>query len=295
MRKVLLVVASLFLVMLFIQSNASAGDDAVVAKIGDRKITLKDFKRITDYFDPERQKMLETNPQLKETVLKQFVQSIVISDLAKQKGFDKNPEIAEQLQFFSDNFLANEYLKREKAQKIAISDEELKTYYDSHTSEFKTPEMIKARHILVKVENTASEDEKKKAKEKAEMYLKKIKDGEDFAKLASEVSDDTGSKAKGGDLGFFQKGRMVKPFEDAAFSLKPGEVSGVVETQFGFHILKVEDRKDSTIESFDAVKERLRQKLLQDRTRQEITEFIDKAMLDSKAELYPDVLMGEKK
>jgi peptidyl-prolyl cis-trans isomerase C len=295
MRKFLLMVGGLFLVMLFIQANVSAADDAVVAKIGERKITMKDFKRITDYFDPERQKMLETNPQLKETVLKQFVQSIVISDLAKQKGFDKKPEIAEQLQFFSDNFLANEYLKREKAQKITVSDDELKSYYDSHTGEFKTPEMVKARHILVKVENTASEDEKKKAKEKADMYLKKIKDGEDFAKLASEVSDDPSSKVKGGDLGFFQKGRMVKPFEDAAFSLKPGEVSSVVETQFGFHILKVEDKKDSTTESFDAVKERLRQKLLQDKTRQEITEFIDKAMLDSKTELYPDVLMGEKK
>lgn len=295
MRKILLILGSLFLTVLFMQANVFAEDEAVVAKIGDKKITSKDFKRITDYFDLERQKMLETNPQLKETVLKQFIQSIVISDLAKQKGFDKNPEIREQLQFFSDNFLANEYLKREIAEKITVSDDELKSYYDTHTDEFKAPEMIKARHILVKVEDTASEDEKKKGKEKAEMYLKKIKEGEDFSKLASEVSDDPGSKAKGGDLGFFPKGRMVKPFEDAAFSLKPGEVSGLVETQFGFHIIKVEEKKDSTVETFDAVKDRLRQKLLQDRMRKEVTEFIDKAMQDSKAEIFPDVLMGGNK
>jgi peptidyl-prolyl cis-trans isomerase C len=295
MRKILLILGSLFLTVLFMQANVFAEDEAVVAKIGDKKITTKDFKRITDYFDLERQKMLETNPQLKETVLKQFIQSIVISDLAKQKGFDKNPEIREQLQFFSDNFLANEYLKREIAEKITVSDDELKSYYDTHTDEFKAPEMIKARHILVKVEDTASEDEKKKGKEKAEMYLKKIKEGEDFAKLASEVSDDPGSKAKGGDLGFFPKGRMVKPFEDAAFSLKPGEVSGLVETQFGFHIIKVEEKKDSTVETFDAVKDRLRQKLLQDRMRKEVTEFIDKAMQDSKAEIFADVLMGGNK
>jgi peptidyl-prolyl cis-trans isomerase C len=295
MRKYLLLLGGFFLTMLFMQTNVSAGDDSVVAKIGDKKITMLDFKRITGYFDAERQKMLETNPQLKETVLKQFVQSIVVADLAKQKGFDKNPDIKEQLQFFSDNFLANEYLKREIAQKVTVSDDDLKTYYDTHKDEFKTPEMIKARHILVKVDSSASEDDKKKAKEKAEMYLKRIKDGEDFAKLASEVSDDPGSKTKGGDLGFFPKGRMVKPFEDAAFALKPGEISGIVETQFGFHIIKVEDRKDSTLESFDAVKERLRQKLVQERTRKEITDFIDKAMKDAKTEFYPDVLTGENK
>jgi len=295
MRKYLLLLGVFFLTMLFMQTNVSAGDDSVVAKIGDKKITMLDFKRITGYFDAERQKMLETNPQLKETVLKQFVQSIVVADLAKQKGFDKNPDIKEQLQFFSDNFLANEYLKREIAQKVTVSDDDLKTYYDTHKDEFKTPEMIKARHILVKVDSSASEDDKKKAKEKAEMYLKRIKDGEDFAKLASEVSDDPGSKTKGGDLGFFPKGRMVKPFEDAAFALKPGEISGIVETQFGFHIIKVEDKKDSTLESFDAVKERLRQKLVQERTRKEITDFIDKAMKDAKTEFYPDVLTGEKK
>jgi peptidyl-prolyl cis-trans isomerase C len=278
--------------MMFIQANVFAQDNAVVAKIGERKITLADFKRVTDYFDAERQKMLETNPQLKETVLRQFIQSMVISDLAKQKGFDRVPEIKEQLQFFSDNFLANEYLKREIAQKITVSDDELKSYYDSHKDEFKTQDMVKARHILVRVDNSASDDEKKKAKEKTELYLKKIKDGEDFAKLASDFSDDPGSKAKGGDLGFFPRGRMVKPFDDAAFSLKPGETSGIVETQFGFHIIKVEDRKDSSVESFDVVKERLKQKLSQDRTRKELTDFIDKAMKDSKTEIYPDVLTG---
>ena len=294
MRKCLWILGSFFL-MLFIQANVFAQDNAVVAKIGERKITLTDFKRVTDYFDAERQKMLETNPQLKETVLRQFIQSMVISDLAKQKGFDRIPEIKEQLQFFSDNFLANEYLKREIAQKITVSDDELKSYYDSHKDEFKTQDMVKARHILVRVDNSASDDEKKKAKEKTELYLKKIKDGEDFAKLASDFSDDPGSKAKGGDLGFFPRGRMVKPFDDAAFSLKPGETSGIVETQFGFHIIKVEDRKDSSVESFDVVKERLKQKLSQDRTRKELTDFIDKAMKDSKTEIYPDVLTGEKK
>lgn len=294
MRKCLWILGSFFL-MMFIQANVFAQDNAVVAKIGERKITLTDFKRVTDYFDAERQKMLETNPQLKETVLRQFIQSMVISDLAKQKGFDRVPEIKEQLQFFSDNFLANEYLKREIAQKITVSDDELKSYYDSHKDEFKTQDMVKARHILVRVDNSASDDEKKKAKEKTELYLKKIKDGEDFAKLASDFSDDPGSKAKGGDLGFFPRGRMVKPFDDAAFSLKPGETSGIVETQFGFHIIKVEDRKDSSVESFDVVKERLKQKLSQDRTRKELTDFIDKAMKDSKTEIYPDVLTGDKK
>lgn len=294
MRKCLWILGSFFL-MMFIQANVFAQDNAVVAKIGERKITLADFKRVTDYFDAERQKMLETNPQLKETVLRQFIQSMVISDLAKQKGFDRVPEIKEQLQFFSDNFLANEYLKREIAQKVTVSDDELKSYYESHKDEFKTQDMVKARHILVRVDNSASGDEKKKAKEKTELYLKKIKDGEDFAKLASDFSDDPGSKAKGGDLGFFPRGRMVKPFDDAAFSLKPGETSGIVETQFGFHIIKVEERKDSSVESFDVVKERLKQKLSQDRTRKELTDFIDKAMKDSKTEIYPDVLTGDKK
>lgn len=283
------------LLLLSVMLASAFADEAIVAKIGDRKITLSDFQKIIGYFDPERQKMLDANPQLKETVLKQVVQSIALSDVAKQKGFDKKPEVREQLQFFSDNFLANEYLKKEVAEKISITDEELKSYYDSHPSEFQMPEMMRARHILVRIDSEASDDDKKKAREKAETFLKRINSGEDFAKLATEVSEDPGSKTKGGDLGFFPRGRMVKPFEDAAFALAPGTVSGIVETQFGFHIIKSEEKRDSTVEAFDAVKDRLRQKLLQERTRQQVTDFIEKAMQDAKVELYPDVLKGENK
>jgi peptidyl-prolyl cis-trans isomerase C len=285
----------MLLAVILIHGKASAQNDNIVAKIGEKKITVSDLNRIIGYFDSERQKILEKNPQLRETVLRQLLQSMVIVQLAKSKGFDSIPEVKEQLNFFSDNFLANEFLKREVAQKVTIPEKDLKSYYDTHTNEFKTPEMIKARHILVKIDPAASEEDKKKAREKAEDILKKIKGGEDFAGLAADLSDDPGSKAKGGDLGFFPRGRMVKPFEDAAFSLKTGELSGIVETQFGFHIIKVEERKEPATEPFEAVKESIRQKLLQDSVKTKVTEFIDNAMKDAKVEVFPEALTGEKK
>jgi peptidyl-prolyl cis-trans isomerase C len=88
---------------------------------------------------------------------------------------------------------------------------------------------------------------------------------------------------------------MVKSFEEAAFALKPGEVSGIVESPFGYHIIKVEERKDSAIEPYDAVKERINQKLLQDRKRSTVSEFIDKAMKDAKVEIHPELITGTKK
>ena len=285
----------LVLALAFCQGVALAQNGDIAAKIGDDKITVSDFNTIVGYLDAEKQKAIEKNPQLKENFLRQIVQSRVISDIAKEKGFDKKPEIKKQMELFADNFLANEFLKKEIAEKVSISEEDMKSYYDTHKDEFKTPEMARVRHILVKVAPGASEEEKKKAKEKAEGILDKIKAGEDFDKLATELSDDTGSKPKGGDLGFFARGRMVKPFEDAAFSLKPGQVSGIVETQFGYHIIKMEEMKEAGIDTFETVKERIRQKLLQDRIRTKVAEFIDNAMKNAKAEIHPEALTGEKK
>ncbi len=296
MRRYLFIGSSLLLfAMTLFYGNAFAQNDEIAATIGDKKITVSDFNTIIGYLDSDKQKVLEKNTQLKESFLRQIVQSMVISDLAKEKEFDKKPEVKKQLELFTENFLANEFLKREVAQKITVSEEDMKSYYEAHKDEFKMPEMVKARHILIRVAPAALEEDKKKAKEKAEDILKKIKDGEDFSKLASDLSDDPGSKSKGGDLGFFPKGRMVKPFEDAAFSLKPGETSGIVETQFGFHIIKVEERKDASVEPFEKVKERINQKLLQERVKAKIAEFIDNAMKEAKAEIHPEVFTGEKK
>jgi peptidyl-prolyl cis-trans isomerase C len=281
--------------MVFIHGNVSAKDDDVVAKIGDRKITISEFNKMLGYLDSEKQKVIEKNPQLKENILQQYIQGIVISNLAKKKGFDKNPELKEQLELLKDNIIAIEYLKKEVTNKVEVSEEDIKAYYESHKDEFKTPEMVRSRHILIKTDPSASDNDKKKAKEKADEILKKIKAGEDFAKLASDVSDDTGSKPKGGELGFFPKGRMVKPFEDAAFSLKPGEVSGIVETQFGYHIIKVEEKKEPGMEPFDTAKEKIKQKLLQERTKTKVTEFIEKTMKEANIEIHPEILMGGKK
>jgi len=291
MRKYLYAAGCLLLIVTFLKGAAFAQDD-VLAKFGSKTITVSDYNKIIGYLDTEKQKVIEKNPQLKENVLRQLVQSMVISELARKAGFDKRPEVQEQLEFFKNNFLANEYLRKEVAAKDTVSEDDVKSYYDTHQDEFKTPEMVKARHILIKVDKSASEEDKKQAQKKAEDILSKIKAGEDFAKLASEFSDDPGSKSKGGDLGFFARGRMVKPFEDAAFALKVGEVSGIVESPFGYHIIKAEERKDAGVETYDTAKDKIRQRLVQERAKSTVTEFIDKAMKDANVELHPELLTG---
>lgn len=287
-------IIGIVLMTMFLYGEVLAGDD-VVAKFGDKKITVSDFNTIIGYIDPERQKLLEKNPQLKETILRQLVQSFVISDLAKKKGFDNKSGVKEKLKFFNDNYLANEFIKQEVANKVTVSEDDMKNYYNTHKDDFKKPEMVRARHILIKVDPSASESDRKKAKEKAEDILKKIKSGEDFAKLATDMSDDMGSKAKGGDLGFFSRGRMVKSFEDAAFSLSPGGVSGIIETQFGYHIIKAEEKKPASVDSYEEAKEKISQKLLQEQIKLKVNEFIEGAMKDAKVEIIPEALTGTEK
>jgi peptidyl-prolyl cis-trans isomerase D len=134
---------------------------------------------------------------------------------------------------------------------ITIEEEQMKDYYEANQEKFKEPEKVKARHILLKIDQPKKEAEIKK---KAMEIYKKAKEGADFAKLASQHSQDPKTKEKGGDLGYFPRGVMVKEFEDVAFGLKPGEISEPIKTQFGFHIIKVEDKKEEGIKDFDSAK-----------------------------------------
>jgi peptidyl-prolyl cis-trans isomerase C len=137
---------------------------------------------------------------------------------------------------------------------VEVNDAEAKAFYDENKEDFNKPEQVKASHILVKVDPTATPEQKAAAKTKIEGLLKQAKTGGDFAALAKENSDDPGSKVKGGDLGFFDRNTMVKEFADAAFALKVGNISGVVETQYGYHIIKVTDHQQGGLMPFEKAK-----------------------------------------
>jgi len=237
--------------------------------------------------------MIEKNPQLKETILWQMVQGAVLAKVARDKGFDKKPEIKNQQELILNNFLASQYLQKEVVDKITLSEKEIKAYYNDHQEAFKTPETVKARHILILVEKTAAEADRKNLKAKAEGILARLKAGEDFAKLAEENSDDPGSKSKGGDLGFFEKGSMVPAFEAAAFSLKPGELSGIVETEYGYHIIKVEERKEASLEPYEAIKDKVKEQALQEIRKAKVTAFVEKALKEAKVEIHPELLQTQ--
>jgi len=146
------------------------------------------------------------------------------------------------------------------APKIAVSEEECKKFYDQNIDKFRQDEKVRASHILCGVDAKASAEEKKKAREKAEKLRKELADGADFAKLAKENSTCPSSK-QGGDLGSFGKGQMVQPFEKAAFALKPGEISDVVETRFGYHIIKVTEKTKAETLPLSAVRPKIEEYL----------------------------------
>ncbi|WP_281273759.1 peptidylprolyl isomerase [Biomaibacter acetigenes] len=191
-----------------------------------------------------------------------------LDNYLKQQGMDwKSFEKLLQDQLIINN------LKEKLTANVKVSDEDVKKYFDSNKDMFKLPSPeIRASHILVPTEDEANK------------VLAEIKAGEDFAELARKYSTDPGSKDKGGDLGYFGKGKMVPEFEKAAFALKQGEVSQPVKTQFGYHIIKVTGERTSL--SFDDVKDYIKSNLLTSKKDEEFNKFLDQWQKQSKIEKY---------
>lgn len=183
------------------------------------------------------------------------------------------------------------YQKVREAQwagKINITEEDAKKYYDENPTQFEVKEQIRASHILIKPDTTGADPNQAKAEAKAKIQdlLEQIKDGADFAVLAKANSADPGSAVKGGDLDFFPRGIMAAPFEKAAFELEAGKVSDIVETQFGYHIIKVTGHKDAGTTSFEQAGDNIIKQL----TRKKRSEFSKKYIDSLKAEadiVYP--------
>lgn len=178
--------------------------------------------------------------------------------------------------------LRHELLEKEVLKKVTTSPQELNAFYQAHKDKYVQEEAVHARHILIRVAPDASPEDDKKAKEKATAVLVKGKKGEDFAQLAKEYSEGP-TKDRGGDLGTFSRGQMLKPFEDAAFSLKAGEIGGPVRTQFGYHIIKVEEKQTFKQLPYQEVEGRVKDDLTNEKANARYQEYV--AELRTKAKI----------
>lgn len=196
----------------------------------------------------EFDEFLEENPQFKkmaaqadEQMKKEFARIKLMAERARKDGLDKEEGTKLMLLLQRSQALAGAYL-------IELQKPDIEQYYNEHKSELG---QVRARHILIKADPQDMGETpggREEARKKAQTILERVRSGEDFAALAKEHSDDEASKIEGGDLGFFGRGSMVPQFEQAAFALKPGEVSDMVETEYGFHIIKVEEQREPSLD-----------------------------------------------
>jgi len=301
--------------------QASAADkkqpsEDKIAVVNGEVITRSDFDRAVGF---AKQRAMQTgqpldDAQLKERILKQLVGSELLYQESKKEGIKVDQKaVDERLEQWKKRFPNEEEYKKalsssnlsvpqmkkdikrgmtiEKlivtrfVDKTTVPEKEIKAYYDSNSNLFKQPEQVRASHILIKVEPKAKESEKEDALKKIKEVQKKQKKGDDFAKLAKEYSQGP-SNAKGGDLGFFKRGQMVPAFEEVAFKLKPGEVSDIVNTRFGYHLIKVVDKKPESTVPYEETKERLGQYLKQEEVQKGVRQLVDKLRKEAKVETF---------
>ena len=173
------------------------------------------------------------------------------------------------------NLLISKYVEQQFLKKVKVTDADVKAYYESHLSLLKQPLQVRVSHILIQADSKSEASRKQEARRKAEQILKELKKGRDFNAIAREQSDGP-TRTSGGDLGYIRRGQLEKQFESVVFNLKKDEVSDVIETNYGFHLFKVTDRKPESIVAFDNVKEQIKQLLLQEKAKKEADEYARK-------------------
>jgi len=241
--------------MVCAQPPIQAGD--VLATVGDIKISREMLDNVISTI-PEENRVPFLTPDGQKKILDEVVSFVLLSEAARKQGMDQEPAIRTRLDYAQREYLAREYFRRKAAQSPAVSEEELQKYYQDNLSEFKPPEEIKARHILVKTEAQANK------------VMEQLKAGGDFAELAKKTSIDPAAE-KGGRLelmdgrDWLPRGSFEKSFEHVLFKIPKGQVGGPMKTQFGWHVLKVEDKREPEMPSFVQVRSMIRSRLEEQR------------------------------
>jgi peptidyl-prolyl cis-trans isomerase C len=284
----------------------------VLARVNNEAVQKSDFDMLV--------RNVELNngpipPERRDEILRRILDDLVTYTMLKQEAEAQNivvadAEVEQQLtqmkqqgeeaftKALADRNMTIERLRTDARHQLAITkmieaqtksatpatDADARAFYDTNPDKFKRGEQVRASHILIRITDQAPEDDKKKARARIDAVLKRAKAGEDFAVLAREYSQD-GSAAQGGDLDYFSKGQMVQPFDQVAFSLKPNEISDVVTTQFGYHIIKVVDHKPAVTVPFEEVSENVKRFLSEQKKQETAQSFINQVKQKSRIEV----------
>lgn len=245
-------------------------NNKVLAKVNENCITEQDLNNAMARFPKENQQYFSTE-QGKAQLLDQLISFELMYNYAKEEDLENSDEFKKQLEVLKRDILIQAAVKK-VLDNVKISEKDLKDFYENNKEMFKTQESVSAKHILV-------EDE-----EKAIEVKNKIKDGLTFEEAAKEFST-CPSSDQGGELGSFTRGRMVPEFEDAAFNLEVGIVSEPVKTQFGYHLIKVDEKLPADIKEFNEVKNSIQVNLLSQKQNEEYINFVNKLKENQNVEI----------
>ncbi|MFC1488788.1 peptidylprolyl isomerase [Thermodesulfobacteriota bacterium] len=282
--------------------------EGYVAMVNGSVITIEDFNRAMKQVEQrlagaEKDLGVSQRAEIKKEVLEKLINRELLYQKSQKDGFKvTSAEVDDQLSRIRRRFSSEEEFKRalgymgftEKnieyqirrgieiqrfvdhnfAQKAAVAEKEIKAYYKSHPGYFKQPEQVRASHILIKVAPDANDFQKAEARSKIEMIRQMLKEGEDFAALARAYSKGP-SNANDGDLGYFRRGEKAMPFETAAFALEPGDVSGIIETDIGFHLIKVVDKKSEASTGYGKARGKIAQYMKQKQVQKMADEYAE--------------------
>ncbi|MFA7347559.1 MAG: peptidylprolyl isomerase [Desulfurivibrionaceae bacterium] len=265
-----------------------------------------EIKGILGRFQEQGRKPSETEmASLRESVLDKMIKLELLSQESKKAGIavntaDIDNELKGYKKGFADdkafakalgeagitevelrkqigkNLTIQKFIDTKFKGKAQVTEQEAKDFYNNNQDKFKQPEMTHARHILITAKETEPKADKDRKRAKLVQIKKQLKDGGNFADLAKQFSD-CPSKDRGGDLGFFPRGQMVKPFEQAVFKMMPGDVSDIVETEFGYHLIKLEEKKPAKTVTFDEAKAKITAYLTQEKVTNNIEAFLAEA------------------
>ncbi len=312
---VAVIITSLF----FISSNPGAEEiktaDPNILEVNGTIITQSDFDREMSQYQQRLAAGGRTpDAQQVQALKKQVMEGIIARELLHQqseklgikieekavkeqldaikKQFPKNEDFTQSLAKvgLTENKLTSqikkemaikELIDKELMEKIVVEGKDSKKFYDENPDLFIRPAQVKASHILIKVDPGADDTQKETAKNKIKGIQARLSGGEDFAGLA-KTSSQCPSSAKGGDLGYFGPGQMVKPFEEATLAMTPGSVSDIVETQFGYHLIKVTDKRPEKPMSYEEAREGLEKQMKQQKFQQQIVLYVEDLKKDAK-------------